>query len=281
MSEKLTPTMPVLGGRTDQKTPPDVRHLFGSYDDPAGAGGGTFPDMSDLGAGYPSHNDCAPGLWVVSSAAREVQRYVAPPGTLTPLTLRQVTDRTPPAGSSVADRSALKLRIALSGRGYRREVTVDVGQPIEVYAQTVYAAIQAPAGTVEVKESITPEASGLVFDSAVGVQIMRLEQSIGARDAYLTETFVVPAATQVIREIPPGAREVVGYSDGDASGWEWLVGGSGPAQVWVVGELPWIQDAGTPLRRTYPQSVAPSATHIRTDSNGSARRVSLVWRIRP
>lgn len=273
-----------LGGRTRHQNVPDGRHLFGSYGDPAAAG--AYPTVGDgFSAIYtPPVETCYDGtrLWQVSSAAREIQRYVAPPGTLSPLSFGQVFDRNPPAGASISDRTALKLRVSISGAGYKRQVVIDIGQPLEVYADAIAVSVLGPDGTVEVPpDNVT--ASGLVFDTIVGARVVALEESQGSRDAYFTETFQIPSGTALIREIPPGARELVGYSDSDiGANWDWLVGGAGPASPWVIGELPWIADGTISRRRTFPESVVPGATHLRTDNFVvSDRYVSLVWKIRP
>ena len=220
----------------------------------------------------------AEGLYLVSSTASEIVRGADREiEVLNPVPRRDLELGVAPPGGTFARRSHMKLRVQITREDGQRFIDIDAGESLEFYAQQISVHRLTPAGWVEVAPSgSTAEATGLVADVLVGVRILRVESTVGYRDATLTEHLPVLADAQPLVTVPPGARRLHIYQStlGSAST-EWTRWYGSPSGGGVeVGSFPLASRVSGPVE-------LGNATHLRPDADSNDRIFTLVWTIRP
>lgn len=273
-----------LGGRTGHHSPVNVAHYFGTFGTP----GATLSSL----ANYPSDFDqeehetwssrgACPRLWLVGAAAREVCRYDENP--LSPLTRSQVRSLQGIAEPfSYREDTQLKLRVRVVGGPADRPLYLDVGQQLEVVAAAVVVQAMVPDGWVEVppgNPSVVAPQAGLVGDVVMGAWSIEIEESIGHRDAQLTETLFIPANESRSLRIPPGARELQVFASGLEATLPELRFYAGNLNALTAGyRLAAVTfTAGFETQRV----KVPAATHVVTESVANDVFLTFVWTIRP
>ena len=185
-----------------------------------------------------------------------------------------------PAGASQGGSLTFKVRIEACSVSGNYTFDIDCGQPIEVFAESVNATILGPANgflVTPATELLTLQ--GTLLDAVIATAINGAEESLGQRQAHLTQHFVVEAESQLSIPVPRYARRMQIYTGS----------GPNPAQ-WTR----WIGDPAviTGLRTgtvdfNGPNSVLESAavgdeTHLQTDNAlNDDRFFTIVWTIRP
>lgn len=204
-------------------------------------------------------------LWMVGSTAREVLRWEdAPTG---PRALTEI---------DVGRRSALRLRIVTSGSALGSTYEIDLGQSLELVAESLYVELLAPEGAMEVVNGSEGQEQGLLFDTLCLVRLLRLEVSRGRDTALLTQSVFVPANQAHVQRVPCGAQRMSVYGE-PSFGFpqlRWLRGDPAFAAV----ELGSIQTLfGLPRW----DIDVPSASHLTIEPFGAARTFTFVWTIAP
>ena len=229
------------------------------------------------------------GVWMLQSSVIEILRSaaeatIAPIGSVGAFGPGNIL----PAGATrVRGRSQVKLRVNAEASTINRQWDQDVGQTLEVNADSVCVEYLVPSNFVEItstnQNSTTILRSGLVLDVWLSISLNRLESPIGIGDGTvtLTDNLQVPANTQGTIRIPPFAIAVTIYQTtggGASAAWtQWYGDPAVTAGSIAVGQLPFIAGA----RRTQQESVLPNATHLQTDMDAANRAYILAWTIRP
>ncbi|MCH9682962.1 MAG: hypothetical protein K0V04_16115 [Deltaproteobacteria bacterium] len=213
-------------------------------------------------------DDCGRGerLWLVASSVREVIRTSIVP--VPPLTGNEMED------APAVGRSALRLRIIAGQRGGSSTYLVDLGQSLELYAESLQVELLAP--TDAQLSSDAENRRGLLADTQAVARLLQIEQSRGARTALLSQTFFIRETSGLVVEIPPAARALTLYPSNPAVALpgSWTRGD--PASGGVA-----LGDVFVPANGRRYASVAPSATHLSLDAVAEDRVVTFVWEIAP
>ncbi len=255
--------LPRLGSAVASgRTPSGVR-VFGvvSAD---GTATSLFP-LTEHVFGWTSECAATERLWMVGSAVSE--RSVFSAALVGPPSL---------TGSQVSRRSVMRLRITTSDRAGGSVYEVDLGQSLELYAQSLQVELLAPDSTVVLGDGAPSPRTGLVFASRCRLRMLQLDVSRGARSALLTETVFVPAEQAVVVPVPAAAARLTAYAETLAAPpvWRWLRGeASGPAVP--LGRVGWDIDAPR------LEVDVPSAAHLRIEPDAAVRTFTLVWTISP
>lgn len=271
----------------------DGVHLFGSVAPMGATGLGNLAGYVDfnLPREHQWNNMAKPSrqaeiardrLWLISSWAREVQRYSEDP--LDPLTVKQIRTLNEISGNySYRDGTQIPLLVgtALGGPG-GQPVPIDVGHSLEVYGEAVICQALQPSTLVAVPPgggSVAAQ-SGIVIDVLLMAWAVPIEESIGHRMAPYTQTAYQGAGSQAVIRIPPSARTLQIVRSGlepTAPGWQWHVGD--PTVLTTSLQLGTID---FPTTNQSPVLEVPHrATHLVSTSVANAAFHTLIWGIAP
>lgn len=243
------------------------------------------PSVVGMPVGFPQRSEFGQceRLWRIRSSGREVLRSSAAP--INPLTRQQIdnVDNTP-AGASNNPIVHLKKQIKLQSRTGESNFTFDIGQAIELYGFSVDVDILAPAGTLEVSDSVPATlaltATGLVFDAALGIEVLAIETSLGNITGRLTQHLVVLATAQPTIAVPRNAirLRILQSAVGAASPtWNRFIGDPAVHASLNIGPINFVGRIST-LQST----EIGDATHLQTDVDAVNNRFyTLIWEIRP
>ncbi len=245
------------------RTAPSVR-VFGVVSDD-----GTAAGLRPIDTRVTSFSGGCPGrehLWMVDGMARERLHWAAlPEGPQAITTL------------GVARQSVLRLRVIAVGSALGATFELDLGQSVELVAETLHVDLLGPTGSLDLTEQTTPPPqTGLLFDSLCFVRLLRLEVSRGQSSARLTETFTVLGGQAHAQPIPTAARRLTIYLDPPAAlaTMQWRRGESAPdgSTAAVLGVM-----SGVPSGEV----EVPAATHLLVQPGGADRTFTFVWTITP
>ncbi len=230
-----------------------------------GTAGGLLPVTEEVSSWSTECGD-ADRLWMVGSTVEEQLLFSAVPVGPPPL-------RVPRASR----RSLMRLRITASDSAGKAVYEVDLGQSLELYARSLNIDLLAPLGTVTVSDEPVVPLEGLVFHAQVGVRMLELDVSRGARQALRTETVFVPAGQPAVQRVPGGAVRLSAFAEPLAAApvWRWLRAEPPPGVAVPLGQVAW--DADAPRF----EAAVPSATHLRIEPAADDRTFTLVWTIAP
>ncbi len=254
---------PRLGSAVvSRRTPPGVR-VFGVVSTDGTAGG--LLAVTEEVFSWTTECGDADRLWMVGSTVEEQLLFSAVP--VGP----------PPRTPSASRRSAMRLRISVSDSAGTSTYDVDLGQSLELYARSLYVALLAPRGAVAVSDGQVAPQQGLVFHAQVGLRMLELDISRGARRASLTETVFIAAGQPAVQRVPGGAVWLLAFAEPMAAVpvWRWLRAESPLGTAIALGQVAW--DADAPRFET----DVPSATHVRIEPAVEDRTFTLVWTIAP
>lgn len=260
------------------------------------------PKAVDEGISLPGARALRSGLWRVSSYGAAVVRDF---GDGLSLTAQQLNGNVPlpagiPANARVQHPAPLVINVKISDT-QARQVQIDAGQTIFVYADDVSVSWSAPGpgiplplsaeqgwmdlggnGETRVEFPFSPPEIQLI-EGLLYVDIARVETSReqGQNFAKLTQTWQALAATRVIVPIPPGARRVQITRDpsGAVVAGTWEVGFSngttfGPA----IGSL---SSGSAVVPRVGFEAFQLNATHLQSPVIVEDHTWSIVWEIAP
>lgn len=252
-------TLPRLGAAvTSQRTSPGVR-VFGVVSTD-GTAAGLLPLITTVGS-WNAGPCSSEHLWMVGSTVRE--RHAWAPAPVGPSGL---------TGAELAWRSVMRLRVTTTDVAGGTVYELDLGQSLELYAESVHAQLLAPAGSVELTGADVAPRQGLVFESQCLVRLLRLEVSRGVSSARQTETLHVPGDQARVLRVPSGARLLTAYASPLAAApvWRWLRGDPTTMAV-PLGTVAWSLD------HPRHEIAVPSATHLRIEPDPADRVFTLVW----
>lgn len=222
-------------------------------------------------------------LWRVRSSGLQVLRATG--DSVTPLRREQITNPNQlPAAASRSPILALKKRIKIQGYTEETNITIDIGESIELYGFSVDIDLVGPPGTIVVSDgvstSLTATATGLVFDAALGVEVLAIEAPLGKKRAKLTQHVPVLLNTQPTIAVPTAATEVkiLQTTAGTAStSWNRFVGDPAVHASIQTGPITFTgrisDDRANELG---------NATHLQTDLDAvNDRFYTLIWTIEP
>ncbi|MCH9686023.1 MAG: hypothetical protein K0V04_31600 [Deltaproteobacteria bacterium] len=230
-----------------------------------GTAGGLLPVDEEVSS-WTTASGGVDRLWMVSSTVQEQLLFSAVPVDPPPL-------RVPGASR----RSAMRLRICASDSAGKSVYEIDLGQSLELYTRSLNIDLLAPPGTVTVSDGPVVPQQGLVFHAQVGLRMLELEVSRGAREAFRTETVFIAAGQPAVQLVPAGAVRLLAFAEPLAATpvWRWLRAEPSPGTAIPIGQVTW--DADAPRFET----AVPSATHLRIEPAATDRTFTLVWTIAP
>lgn len=285
-----------MGGRVARRgVYKGAMHVFGSV-----SPNREFPQLGYLpipegGNGWwpkcPPSAICA-RTWLVSTTGDELQRDSAV--AVGPLheSLFLPSNALPAGVSRSIGRTQVKAVITANTGSGERRFFCDVGQAIELQADTVSVDWMAPGnatnqfvdvGMADHRPTPAVTATGLVIDARIGCEAAIIENPIGIFEVVFTNHLVVAANTRGTIVVPPFARSVTIYQAATlgAASVQWEMHYGDPAILAVTvehGTIPFIPG----LRKTEPEIDLGDATHLRTDTDANANRFyTLRWTIRP
>lgn len=271
-------------------------HLFGSVSPNRELAQIGYLPIPEAGSGWwpkcPPAAACA-STWLVSTTGDEIQRSISEEA-VGPLheNLFLPQNALPAGASRSIGRTQIKAVITANTGSGERRFFADVGQAIEIQADTVSVDWMAPSdetnqffdvGMAGKRPTPEPTAVGIVIDARVGVEVALIENPIGLFDVVFTNHLVVPLNTRGTIPVPPFARAVTINQAATlgAASVQWEMHYGDPALLATTvehGAIPFIPG----LRKTEPGIELGDTTHLRTDTDANANRFfTLRWTIRP
>lgn len=286
-----------MGGRVARRGVfKGAMHLFGSVSPNQELAQLGYLPIPEAGSGWwpkcPPSQICA-RTWLVSTTGDELQRSIpeAPQGPLhESLFLPQ--NALPAGVSRSIGRTQIKAVITANTGSGERRFFADVGQAIELQADTVSVDWMAPSdednvfvdvGMAGKRPTPAPTRAGIVIDARVGVEVAIIENPVGIFDVVFTNHLVVAQNTRGVIVVPPFARELTIYQAATlgAASVQWEMHYGDPVLLATTvehGTIPFIPG----LRKTEPGIELGDTTHLRTDLDANANRFfTLRWTIRP
>lgn len=262
-------------------------HLFGSIATDGNEPQATYADPSIFGALWRDCISGIPGLWQITTTAKEYRRLITEAGVVA-LPDTAISDI--PAGvAPFTRRTVVQARVQANDGADERVFDMDANQSIAIVAQEVCVYWLGPSGMVDLlhftaaqRNAITR--SGMVIDCFFGLSLSRIEQQPGSNESVtLTRHLFVPATTRGSIAIPSYARAVTIFQEptlGTSSVmWTQTLGDpNGGSGFMTLAALPFIPGE----RKTEPEELLPNASHLWSDvDNQFDRFFTISWLIRP